>query len=199
MRYFDSGIVDNGATMYTAVLFVISVRATIETASLSVLFILSILFSYILWFSFILIYSSLGIFLPFDLFYPFLGAYDLLISPLFWFVVLSTVGVATIRDWTQKSWKRNLKSYLYYMVIKDGEKKEREELMKGFPFEEEFKTKEPLFKKSFSLDDVKQLFYRITGKEKKSYKGFGFSQTEGQVDLLEQQFKRKSENFNKIQ
>lgn len=196
-RYFNIGVIPNGVTIYTAVLFVISVRATLECASLSVLFILSILFSYFLWFTFVTLYSAVGIFINFDLFYPFLSSYSLLIDPLFWCIILATVGIANIRDWTHKSFKRNLKSYLYYTVIKYGERMKREELLNGFPFEEEFKVKEPKIKKAFSMNDIKDIFSRITGKEKENYKGFGFSQTNGQVDLLEQQFKRKSEIFNK--
>jgi phospholipid-translocating P-type ATPase (flippase) len=205
--YFNDGnnfdMYSLGITIYSCVLFTVTIKVALETSSFTALHVIFFVVSVLSWFVFVFIYGSLfyaaadgSIFargryvFPLPEFYGILQEWRVFLTWRFWFTLTITVSFALLRDYFYKAYVRNSAKNLYYHVQASAKKKPREEIMKYFPLEEgmpkELKMRRKL---PVQVGDVKQLFSNL---KLRTYRGFAFSQTEEQNKLLEDRLGKKN-------
>ena len=171
----------------------ITVKISLETSSWSWLHVVFYLGSLIIWPVFIFIYGALyyAFRFPYPVlreFYDILQEYRIFLTVDFWLVLLVTVVFCCLRDVFWKFWVRIQSRNLYYEVQTKHDKKSREEIMQNFPFEEGLPVKIRRKKKSpIEIQNIKKFFSEVSTKAG-DYRGFAFSQTENQQDLIQEYY-----------
>jgi magnesium-transporting ATPase (P-type) len=195
-----------GVVVYSAVLLTVTGKIILETGSITIINIVGIVLSLLLW----MIYGKLNtnevplygsiyyIVKPIDisqtnffihLFYQFHEMFRIIGTLNFFLIIFLTAGIALMRDFSYKYFKRLLSLKKYYMVQENAYKKSREEILDNFPEEEyEFLGLDKVLKTNIKFKpDIKKKFSnfkKITGEDFKNYTGFGFSQSDGQENII---------------
>jgi hypothetical protein len=181
-----------GITVYTCVVFTVTIKCAIEMSSYTWIHWVSLVASVIVWYLFVVVYGSIYYVFPYYRL-PFSETHDILQewrifgSSTFWFTVLLTVTVALLRDVFWKCWIRNTGRNLYYKIQSDAKRKPREDILKFFPLEEGVPTQKPR-EQLVPLPDIKHFFTNVT---KRRYRGFAFSVAENEADLLDEKLGRR--------
>jgi len=182
-----------GIAIYTCVLVVITIKLSIETSSWTWLNVVSYLGTLLIWPLFVFIYGSVYFIFrfPYPLIretYGILERYRIFFSLQFWLVLLAVALLCCLRDIFWKMWVRTQSRKLYY-EIQQHKQKTREEIMQHFPFEEGLPIK---MKKKFNpieLQEIRKIFAAAVAKV--DYRGFAFSQTENQQDIMKSYYNGK--------
>ncbi len=201
--YFESGenfdMYSLGITIYSCVLFTVTIKVALETSSFTVLHFIFLVFSMLSWYAFVFSYGSFfyafadgSVFtknryhFPLPEFYGILQEFRVFLVWRYWFTVCITVALALLRDYFYKAFVRNSAKNLYYQVQASAKHKPREEIMKYFPLEEGMPHEFKLRSKPVQMTELtKQLFANL---KLGTHRGYAFSQTEQQEKLLEERF-----------
>lgn len=191
-----------GVTIFTAVLLTITGKVNLEMESYTSVHALANWGSLLIWWLFILIYASIYWILPYYVFvieetYSIHEQYRTMITFRFYFTVILTAIIALAKDFIWKAFKRYIRNDLFYAVqnttipeikmnmtleererITEEWKEQKEELLKRYPTK--LKIKHYISPKvAFGLNEEPET------KEKANVnRGFAFSQTPGQTELL---------------
>jgi magnesium-transporting ATPase (P-type) len=192
-KYYDGQDVSMygiGITIYTSVLFIITVKVCLETSSWTWVHALFYFGSVALWFAFVFAYGAFYYVYPIPVFpmsefYEISGEYRILFTFQFWSTVLLTTVLASLRDVFWKFFKRETTRTFYYAIQAHGDKKSRETVMENFPFEDGVPLKiKSKIKSPVQTKKIKNIFRSLSkSKSKSNYRGFAFSQTESKNDL----------------
>uniref|UniRef100_A0A7S1PJ75 Phospholipid-transporting ATPase n=1 Tax=Percolomonas cosmopolitus TaxID=63605 RepID=A0A7S1PJ75_9EUKA len=188
-------MLSTGVMIYSAVLLTVTFKCVLETSSFTVIHFIGFVLSILIWFAFVFAYGwSWFLFKSywfiFDELQEFAGEYRVLLTLNFWLTIVVTAAIANSRDFVWKCWKRIAYRKLYYEVQQHAKLKPRQEIMKYYPLEDSV----PSLQKQLRIEyrEMKKLFSDITGL--KRYRGFAFSQSPNQAELVHDQAEGASDD-----
>eukprot|EP00818_Percolomonas_sp_WS_P008373 CAMPEP_0117442084 /NCGR_PEP_ID=MMETSP0759-20121206/3968_1 /TAXON_ID=63605 /ORGANISM="Percolomonas cosmopolitus, Strain WS" /LENGTH=1496 /DNA_ID=CAMNT_0005233959 /DNA_START=369 /DNA_END=4859 /DNA_ORIENTATION=- len=195
-----------GITVYTAVLLTITGKAHLEMESQTILHVGSNLLSLVVWWIFIFLYACVYWVIPRYVFvieetHSIMEGYRTLLSPRFYFTVILTAVLALAKDYIWKAVKRLSRNDLFYAVqdcrtphvTMNMREEDRESMLKEWDETKDRILREyPMKIKATKLKGTKKSKLPAPVEEigqqiKKisvSNRGFAFSQTPGQNDIL---------------
>jgi phospholipid-translocating P-type ATPase (flippase) len=202
---FDDGqqadVLSLGVTIYTCVFFVVTIKCAMEMSGYTILSALTFLYSICFWFAFVFAHGSIYYKIdirqcrdfPCNEWYGFLQEWRILGTARFWAIVALTVTMALLRDYFYKVMLRISSTtekgrVLYYDVMRKSHRRPREYIMERFK-ESDFVPQE-IKPKSKRIQNIKDMFKRL---KVTPHRGYAFSQTEHQTELLADKLSKKNQ------
>jgi phospholipid-translocating P-type ATPase (flippase) len=190
-------VLSMGVTIYTCVLFVVTIKIAMEMSGFTILHVLTFVYSICFWFGFLFVHGSIYYLIdirkcrdfPCNEFYNFLQEWRILGTARYWAIVALTVTMALLRDFFYKCYLRVAHRHLYYDVMRKSHRRGRDYIMERYtPMD--FLPK-PIKQKKRRIHEIKEMFKRL---KVNPHRGFAFSQTDHQTELLQDKLtKLKSE------